>query len=156
MLLKTVFDFRILIGKCDLGVGLEWDEIDLMSRIEHAFSSNTGDGRRYKRQAIELTAIMRGDQIHDRVEIVEIGPGGCVAVSAPFIARGELVELVIDEGEESYRFTARGVWLKDEGHDYRVGLRFVGMPVHLHKVQISEHKQDVIDRINAQAAELAA
>jgi len=156
MLLETVFQYRTLLGKCDLGVGLEWDEIDLCGRIEHAFASNTGDGRRFKRQAIELGAIMRGDQIHDRVDIVEMGPGGCVAINAPFIARGELVEIVIEQGEDSYRFTARGVWLKDEGRDYRVGLRFVGMPVLVHKVQISEHRQDVIDRINAQTAELAA
>lgn len=151
MLLETVFQYRILIGKCDLGVGLDWEEIDHVGRIEHAFASNTGDGRRFRRQAIELTAIMRGDQINDRVDVVEMGPGGCVAVNAPFIARGELVELVIDFNEDSYRFTARGVWLKDEGTDYRVGLRFVGMPVKLHKVQISPHRSDVVDRISAAA-----
>lgn len=151
MLLETVFQYRTLIGKCDLGVGLEWEEIDHVGQIEHAFASNTGDGRRFKRHEIDLPAMMRGDQINDRVDLVEMGPGGCVAVSAPFIARGELVELVIDQGEDSYRFVARGVWLKDEGTDYRVGLRFVGMPVKLHKVQISEHKQDVVDRISVAA-----
>jgi hypothetical protein len=170
MLLQTVFQFRTLLGKCDLGVGLEWDEIDHMSRIEHAFASNTGDGRRYRRQAVELSALMRGDQIHDRVDVVEMGPGGLVCINAPFIARGELVELVIaspgsagarseanaersliDDGEDSYRFVARGVWLKDEGNDYRVGLRFVGMPVKLHKAQISQHILDVVDKISAAA-----
>lgn len=151
MLLETVFQYRTLIGKCDLGVGLEWEEIDLVGRIEHAFASNTGDGRRFRRQAIELSAMMRGDQINDRVQLVEIGPGGCVAINAPFIATGEIVELVIDCNEDSYRFMARGVWLKDEGPDYRVGLRFVGMPVKLHKVQISPHKQDVVDRISVAA-----
>ena len=83
MLLETVFQYRTLIGKCDLGVGLEWEEIDLVGRIEHAFASNTGDGRRFRRQAIELSAMMRGDQINDRVQLVEIGPGGCVAINAP-------------------------------------------------------------------------
>ena len=150
-MLETVFQYRTLIGKCDLGVGLEWEEIDHVGRIEHAFASSSNDGRRFRRQAIDLVAIMRGDQIHDRVDVIEIGPGGCVAINAPFIARGELVELVIDDGEASYRFIARGVWLKDEGTDYRVGLRFVGMPVKLHKVQISRHKQDVVDRINVAA-----
>ena len=152
MLLETVFEYRTLIGKCDLGVGLEWDEIEAMTRIEHSFASNTGDGRRYRRQAIELVAMMRGDQINDRVQLIEMGPGGCVAINAPFIANGELIELVIDHGEESYRFVARGVWLREDGADYRVGLRFVGMPVRLHKVQISPHKQDVVDKINSAAA----
>lgn len=151
MLLETVFQYRTLIGKCDLGVGLEWEEIDHVGQIEHAFASNTGDGRRFKRHAIDVAAMMRGDQINDRVDLVEMGPGGCVAINAPFIARGELVELVIDDGENSYRFVARGVWLKDEGTDYRVGMRFVGMPVKLHKVQISEHMQDVVDRISVAA-----
>jgi hypothetical protein len=152
MLLETVFQYRTLIGKCDLGVGLDWDEIDLVGRIEHAFASTTGDGRRYRRQAVEIPAIMRGDHIHDRVELIEIGPGGCVVVGAPFITKDELIELVIDDGEDSYRFTARGVWLRDEGQDYRVGLRFVEMPVKIHRVQISDHREDVVDRINAQAA----
>src|SRR5688572_5231900 len=90
MLLETVFQYRTLIGKCDLGVGLEWDEIDAMGGIEHAFASNTGDGRRFRRQSIELTAMMRGDQINDRVQLIEMGPGGCVVTNAPFIAAGEL------------------------------------------------------------------
>ncbi len=151
MLLETVFQYRTLIGKCDLGVGLEWEEIEDVARIEQAFASTSNDGRRFRRQAIDMSAIMRGDQINDRVELVEMGPGGCVAINAPFIARGELVELVVDFNEDSYRFIARGVWLKDEGTDYRVGMRFVGMPVKLHKVQISEHRQDVVDRISIAA-----
>jgi hypothetical protein len=43
------------------------------------------------------------------------------------------------------------VWLKDDGEDYRVGLAFVGMPVLLHNVQLSDHVRDVIDRISAAA-----
>lgn len=152
MVVETVFQYRTLIGKCDLGVGLDWDEIDHITRIEYAFASRTGDGRRFTRQTVELTGIMRGDRIHDRVAVVEIGPGGLVCSHAPFIARGEQVELVIDDGEYSYRFSAQGVWLRDEGEDYRVGLAFIGMPVKLHKVQISEHTHDVVDRIVSQAA----
>jgi hypothetical protein len=96
--------------------------------------------------------MMRGDQINDRVDIVELAPGGLVCTNAPFIARDELVELVIDSGDDQLRFMARGVWSKDEGNDYRVGLRFVGMPVRLHKVQISEHAIDVIDHISSATA----
>jgi hypothetical protein len=147
MLVETVFQYRTLIGKCDLGVGLDWDEIDLVTRIEQAFAAERKDGRRFRRQVVELAGIMRGDMINDRIEIIEIGPGGLVCRDAPFVARGELVEVVIDDGDHSYRFRARGVWLRDDGDHYRVGLAFVGMPVRLHRVQISEHTFDVVDKI---------
>ena len=91
--------------------------------------------------------VVHGDMINDRVDVIEIGPGGLVCRDAPFVARGEIVELVIEDGDNSYRFRARGVWLRDDGDHYRVGLAFVGMPVCLHKVQISPHTQDVVDKI---------
>lgn len=147
MLVETIFQYRTLIGKSDLGVGLDWDEIDLVTRIEQAFAAERNDGRRFRRQVVELAGIMRGDMINDRIEITEIGPGGLVCRDAPFVARGEHVEIVIDDGDHSYRFRARGVWLCDDGDHYRVGLAFVGMPVRLHRVQISEHTFDVVDKI---------
>src|SRR6266536_613647 len=110
MLLETVFQYRTLIGKCDLGVGLELDEIESVLRIEHAFEAERKDGRRFRRQVVEMIGIMRGDMINDRVDVIEIGPGGLVCRDAPFVARGEIVELVIDEGDNSYRFRAKGVW----------------------------------------------
>jgi hypothetical protein len=153
MLLETVFQYRTLIGKCDLGCGLEWDEIDHVGRIEQGFASETrGDGRRFRRQLVELHAVMRGDQINDSVDIVEMGPGGLVCRKAPFIARGEQVEIVVEDGEYSYRFRAQGKWLRDDGDDYKVGLQFIGMPVRLHKVAVSKHEVDVIDRMIASAA----
>jgi hypothetical protein len=147
VLLETVFQYRTLIGKCDLGVGLNWDEIDLVSRIEQAFAADRKDGRKFRRHVVELAGIMRGDMINDRVDVIEIGPGGIVCRDAPFIARGEVIEMVIEDGDKSYRFRARGVWLRDDGDHYRVGLKFEGMPVCLHKVQISEHTWDVVDKI---------
>jgi len=147
MLVETVFQYRTLIGKSDLGCGLDWDEIDTVSRIEQAFASGRNDGRRFRRQVVDMDAIMRGDQINDRISIIEMGPGGLVCRHAPFVAHGEIIELVIDDGEHSYRFRARGVWLREDGEDYRVGLAFVGMPVCLHKVQISAHTWDVVDKI---------
>jgi len=152
MLLETVFHYRTLIGKCELGCGLDWDEIEHITRIEHGFAAGARDGRRFVRQLIELPATMRGDHINDPIDIAELGPGGLVCRRAPFVARGEIVEIVIDIGERSYRFRAQGVWLKDDGEDYRVGLKFVGMPVCLHKVQISTHVVDVVDKIRSAAA----
>ena len=155
-MVEIVFQYRTLIGKCELGVGLEWDEIERVTAIESSFAPSLDDqrmksGRRFRRESTQLSALVRGDRIHDRVELIEIGPGGFVIRNAPFIARGEIVELTIDVGENSYRFTPRGVWMQDDGDDYRVGLATEGMPVCLHKTQISAHTADVVDQIAAAA-----
>jgi hypothetical protein len=152
MVVETVFRYRLLVGKCDLGCGLDWEEIDQIGRIEHAFAADPGDGRRrFRRQVVNLAGTIRGDRINDPVAIVEMGPGGLILRDAPFIARGEVVEIVIDDGDNSYRFRAEGVWLRDDGEDYRVGLAFVGLPVCLRKARISAHQWDVIDKIAAAA-----
>ncbi len=155
-MLENVFQYRTLIGKCELGVGLEWEEIELVTVLESRFAAAPRDkqkhvGRKFLRQAVRMGGVMRGDRIHDRIDIVELGLGGMVVRNAPYIARGELIELVIDIGELSYRFRAKGVWLKDDGDDYKVGLAFVGMPVCLHKVAVSAHHADVVDQIAAAA-----
>jgi hypothetical protein len=152
MLVEVVFQYRTLIGKCELGVGLDWDEIEQMTAIESVFtpttdSSRTTAGRRFRREVFQGTALLRGDRINDRVEVLEIGPGGIVVRNAPFIANGEHVEIVIEEGDKSYRFGAEGVWMKDDGDDYRVGLALVGMPVCLRTVALSRHEVDLVDRI---------
>ena len=156
MLVEIVFQYRTLIGKCDLGVGLEWDEIEQLNSIEAAFAPSADDrrmkvGRKFRREATKLTALMRGDRINDRVDVIEVGPGGLVIRNAPFVARGEQVEIQIDDGDDSYRFRAQGVWLKDDGDDYKVGLALIGMPVCLHKTVVSKHETDVIDTIAAAA-----
>jgi hypothetical protein len=156
MLVEIVFQYRTLVGKAELGCGLDWDEIDQVSEIEYAFRPGADDrrmrnGRRFRRDAIRLDGLLRGDRINDRVEITEMGPGGLVCRNAPFIARGEQVEIVIDVGDDSYRFRAQGVWLKDDGDDYKVGLAFVGMPVCVRSAHISAHETDVIDKIAAAA-----
>ena len=155
MLVDVVFQYRSLIGKCELGVGLEWDEIEQVTMIESAFEPTADDrrmktGRRFRREQVKVSALLRGDRINDRVDVVEIGPGGVVVRNAPFVAPGEQVELVMQEGDKSYRFRAQGVWMKDDGDDYRVGLELIGMPVCLHNV-VSRHDSELLDRIAAAA-----
>jgi hypothetical protein len=155
MLVEVVFQYRSLIGKCELGFGLGWDEIEQVTAIESAFEPTADDrrmknGRRFRREQVKLSAMLRGDRINDRVDMIEFGPGGAVIRNAPYVARGELVELVIENGDHSYRFRAKGVWLKDDADDYRVGLELVGTPVCLHKVSHGKH-EDVVDRISAAA-----
>ena len=156
MLVDIVFEYRTLVGKAELGCGLNWDEIDQITEIEHSFRPTADDrrmknGRRFRRDAIHLDALVRGDRINDRVVITEIGPGGLVCRHAPFIARGEQIEIVIDIGDDSYRFRAQGVWLRDDGDDYKVGLAFIGMPVCVRAAHISAHTADVVDKIAAAA-----
>jgi hypothetical protein len=155
MLLEVVFQYRSLVGKCELGVGLEWDEIEQVTMIESAFEPSADDrrtklGRRFRREQAKLSAMLRGDRINDRVEVIELGPGGAVVRNAPYVARGEQVELVVEDGDRSYRFRAKGVWLKDDNDDYRVGLELIGMPVCLHKVNLGRH-EDLVDKISAAA-----
>ncbi|HSK00735.1 MAG TPA: PilZ domain-containing protein [Kofleriaceae bacterium] len=155
MLVDVVFQYRSLIGKCELGVGLEWDDIEQVTLIESTFEPTADDrrmktGRRFRREQVKMTALLRGDRINDRVELIELGPGGAVVRNAPYVARGEQVELVIEQGDKSYRFRAKGVWLKDDNDDYRIGLELIGMPVCLHKVSIGKH-EDVVEKISAAA-----
>jgi hypothetical protein len=156
MLVDVVFQYRSLVGKCELGVGLDWNEIEQVTMIESAFEPTADDrrmktGRRFRREAVKLPALLRGDRINDRVELIELGPSGAVIRNAPYVARGEHVELVVESGDLSYRFRARGVWLKDDGDDYRIGLVLVGLPVCLHKVTHGQH-EDLVDKISAAAA----
>ncbi|HEY4177096.1 MAG TPA: hypothetical protein VGM90_09705 [Kofleriaceae bacterium] len=156
LVLEIVFHYRTLIGKCELGVGLDWDEIEQVNGIEAAFAPTADDcrmksGRRFRRESAKLSALLRGDRIHDRVALIEMGPGGFVVSGAPFIARGECIEVIVDNGEFSYRFSAQGVWLKEDGDDYKVGLVLQGMPVRLHHQSISAHAHDIVDEIPAAA-----
>lgn len=153
-MLEAVFEYRTLIGKCELGYGLELSEIARVEQIEREYApkGERRHGRRFRRAAVTIDAVIRGDRIHDPVQIVELGPGGLVIRRAPFIARGEEVEIMIEYGQYSFRFKAQGVWLKEDGEDYKVGLALIGMPVCLHNVRLSRHEVDVIDRIVAAAA----
>ena len=155
-LIETIFRYRTLLGKCELGVGLDLDEAEDVMSIEAAFRATAAElrarGRTFRREAVRVGGLLRGDRIHDRVEVSEIGLGGFIVRKAPFIAKGELVELEIEIGDLALRFCARGVWLKEDGDDYRVGLAMVGMPVCLHRVALSAHTADVIDEISAAAA----
>ena len=153
---EVISQYRTLIGKCELGVGLDWDEIEQITGIEAAFAPTDDDrrmavGRKFRRESIAIKGLLRGDKINDRVDITEIGPGGLVIRHAPYVACGEQVELVIEVGTDSFRFTARGVWMREDGDDYRVGLAFIGMPVAVHRAAVRAHTADLVDQIAAAA-----
>jgi len=154
VLVDAVFQYRTLIGKSDLGCGLNWDEIDRIGDFEARFAPDENHNhttRKFRREETSIEALIRGNRINDRVEIIELGPGGLICRNAPYIAAGEQIEVFVDAGDLSYRFRAIGKWLRDDGDDYKVGLAFVGMPVCLHKAQVSTHQLDLIDQIAAAA-----
>ena len=153
MIVEDIFEYRTLLGRIELGFGLDWEEIDRVAAIEHAFRPLAYDGRRFRRMTVDLPGMIRGDgdKINDVVEVIEIGPGGLVCRHCPFITRNDVVEVTIEDGDVSYRFNAIGVWLKDDGEDYRCGMSFVGMPVRLNRVRLSKHQVDLVDKIAAAA-----
>jgi PilZ domain len=140
-LLDTVFRYRTLLGKCELGIGLSFDEIDEMCSVEALFASadrGYSPARRYRRSAVAMTALIRGDKYHDLVKVVVLGAGGLECRGAPFIEEGSHVELFLDVGDHSYRFCARAVWMRDDGNDYRVAFAFEGIPVLVQSLQTSK------------------
>ena len=156
MLIEVIVQYRTLLGKCELGLGLDWEEIEQISGIEAAFAPSADDqrmttGRTFRREPVSHKAILRGDQINDQITVVELGLGGFACRHAPYVACGEQVELLLGAGDTTFRFSARGVWMREDGDDYRLGLAFVGMPVAIHHAQVSAHTTDLVDQIAAAA-----
>jgi hypothetical protein len=152
--LDLVFRYRSLLGKCEQGAGLSFDEIDLLTQIEAAFASGepSRDGRRWKRVAVDLHAMIRGGDLNDRVHVAELAPGGLVVRGAPYVDEGMQIEIVIDDVRLalSYRFKARVQWLReDAGDDFALGLELVGTPVLVHYGPASADKTQEMDRIAA-------
>jgi hypothetical protein len=151
--LDLVFRYRTLMGKCEAGVGLDFDEIDALTQIEAAFASGepARDGRRWKRIPVEIGAMVRGGDLNDKVQVAELAPGGLVVKGAPYVDTGMQIEIVIDDVDlaRSYRFKARVQWMRAEKADYALGLELLGMPVLIHYGPASADKTEEMDRIAA-------
>src|SRR5262249_54417775 len=126
-------------GKCEAGVGLDFDEIDELTQIEAEFAppddESRGDGRRFRRVAVALDGLVRGGDLNDKVFVSELAPGGLVVRRAPYIDSGMHIEIVCDDPASalSYRFKSRVQWLREDvGDDFALGLALVGTPVKLH------------------------
>ncbi len=139
--LENVYQYRLLIGKGASGAGLSIDEIDQLTELEAHFAASAEDqrareGRRFSRQRVDLSGVLRGGKLNDTVSVTELAPGGVVCRSAPYAEPGDAVELVLEDEDahRSYRFKARVLWLREEheGDDFVVGLEFVGTPVMVH------------------------
>jgi hypothetical protein len=155
--LDLVYQYRLLVGKCEAGLGLDVDEIISLTAIESAYApeaSGRPDERRFRRDRVETSCRLRGAPgLNDRVRLTELGPGGLVCRQTPFVEEGTVIEVVIDDPEVdlSYRFFARVAWLREDvGDDFAVGLELVGVPVLVHYGPV-HHQEDAVDRIGAEA-----
>jgi PilZ domain len=144
-LLDLVFRYRTLIGRCELSLGLSFEEIDELCGLEAALRyqpSSDEQRRRFRRSTVSIPALLRGETFHDHVKISQLGAGGLECQGAPFVEEGTMVELIIDVEDHSYRFSARAVALREDGADYRVGFAFEGVPVLVQSMQSGAAKPD--------------
>jgi hypothetical protein len=129
-----VYQYRQLMGRCDAGTGLDFDEIDTLTTLESMLTVQPpigADDWRTMDASETFAAVLRGPRMNDDVDIVNLGPEGCVCRNAPYADEGVTVELLIaDSGASvSYRFKAQVTWLDDDGDDFAIGLAFVGVPL---------------------------
>jgi len=143
--LDLVYQYRKLVGKCEAGLGLEVDEIIILTALE----AGCTPGRRDK---VEISCRLRGAPgINDAVRATELGPRGLVCRQAPYVEEGTVLEVVFDDitPELSYRFHARVTWMREDvGDDFAVGLEFVGVPLLVRHGPV-RHTEDAVDRITA-------
>jgi hypothetical protein len=131
---ELVYQYRQLMGRCDAGTGLDFDEIDTLTTVEHLLAAQPPIGASDWRTASDqdaIPAVLRGARLDDDVDVTHLGPSGCVCRNAPYAEEGATIELVIADSEDtvSYRFKAQVMWLEDDGDDYALGLEFVGVPL---------------------------
>lgn len=137
-LLDLVFRYRTLLGKCELAIGLSFDEIEEICALEAIFAADErgrAHRRRYRRSPVAMPALVRGEELNDHVKVTQMGAGGLECRGIPYVEEGTRAEIIFDVGEHSYRFSARAVSVRDDGNDYRVGFVFEGIPVLVQGVQ---------------------
>ena len=149
-IVDLVYHYRTLVGRCELGAGLDLDQIAALTELECEFTPDPRDaagGRAVRREDVVLQAVLRGAGLNDRVAVHDLSPSGLAVSGLPFANEGDTVEVVIDAGDLSYRFKARVEWVREDGDDYEAGMSFVGLPVRLHYGPASEPAENVVDRI---------
>ncbi len=133
---ELVYQYRQLLGRCDAGTGLDFDEIDTLNNVESRLPLQPPIGADdwHEEPAAPdetVSAVLRGHRLDDDVVLVNLGPHGCVCRRAPYADEDSTVEVVIEDSEASvsYRFKALVQWLDDDGDDFALGLAFIGVPL---------------------------
>ncbi len=131
-LLDLVFRYRTLLGKCELCIGLSFDEIEELCSLEAIFGlqdDRSKNRRRFRRSPVAMPALLRNEDLNDYVRVTQLSAGGLECRGAIFAEEGERFEVVFDIGEHSYRFRARAVAVREDGQEVRVAMAFEGTPV---------------------------
>jgi hypothetical protein len=154
---ELVYQYRQLVGRCDAGTGLDFDEIDTLNTVESILTTQppigVADWRTADAQEA-FAAVLRGPRLNDDVDITNLGPQGCVCRNAPYADEGVTVELVVADHEASvsYRFKAQVMWLDDDGDDFALGLEFVGVPLQVRYAtarELTAHQSSPSDLVAA-------
>lgn len=151
-IVDLVYQYRSLLGRCERGEGLEFDQIDELTQLEAMFRPGADDlyareGRLHRRESVVLGALLRGPDQNDRVAVHDLSLGGLAVTGAPYANVGDVLEVVIDADRRSYRFKARVCWLDEDGDDYKLGLALVGLPLVLAYGPRHASADDEIERI---------
>jgi hypothetical protein len=135
--LDLVYQYRKLVGKCEAGLGLDVEEIISLTALEAHLVAET----------VDSWCRLRGPRVNDAVRMVEIGPRGLVCRQTPYMEEGSRIEIVIEDGDLSYRFPARVAALREDiGDDFAVTLELTGVPVLVHH-GVLDHVEDAVDKI---------
>ncbi len=151
--LDLVFRYRVLKHKCDVGMGLDFEEIDELAELEASFAVGAddagADGRRFARAAQATSAIIRGVELNDRAVISDLGPGGLSCAGIPAATIGEVLDVVFDDGgPASMRLKAQVQWVRPAADGTAaMGLAFVGAPVRIHYRRKSMPASEMFDAL---------
>lgn len=147
---ETVYRLRRLAGKCEAGHGLEMDEVHELCALEAGFSPGPRD-RRFDRRPVTGTAIARRGDRSDRVDLLDLGPGGLRCRHLPRVREGDRLELALEDAAAglSYRFAVRVVWVEQTDDGNVTGLAFVGTPVQMRHRPAAEARADAVAEVAA-------
>ncbi|MEM9493614.1 MAG: hypothetical protein AAGC55_30980 [Myxococcota bacterium] len=139
--MELVYKYRQLVGRCDAGIGLDFDGIDALMTLEALFAPMDPQQQEPDRERVSITGYLRNESLDDRVLLVSLGPNGCQCRQAPYAEEGDTVELIISDRARSlsYRFKAVVTGLRDDvNDDFALDLDFVGLPLLVHYGSCSE------------------
>lgn len=160
---------RQLMGRCDAGFGLDFDEIQEVAAIEEAFEnrgncaapevprrpSSTSEDRfdrlaRAETQpaihAPDLCIELHSARLQASVELEQIDLHTCICRGVPAVSLGQSLELRISAlGDlSSYRFMTRVEWTRRADSDrHVVGLAFIGVPFEIRYAQFGLAADDI-------------
>jgi hypothetical protein len=144
--LELVYEYRHLMGKCQAGLGLTMDEVEVVEAIENLFrrgsiefdrsGHSNGDGNgKGKVAATRSTATLRGGphKLWDKVELVSGYLDHFVVQVTAFTEPGVVIELLVEDEERrlSYRFKTCVVSVAEELNQtgQQVVLEIIGAPL---------------------------